>query len=198
MQPICLPLDQKKLYSNQFFYLLDQSAFQFPLVFILILIYTFMNSFTSLCLDELSHDALMLQHVQEVSFLFCFLNSLRLNESKFLWPLLNFPQPPPFLGGRRQPHVRPQKLSKGAVEGLVVDAFDHLSTEFHLSLCTWLTKNEGDLQQDHLRLQAMKRFQLVFYEPHPFKNRRIHKNQKTDVMHNIHPLDQGSHSVGYR
>jgi hypothetical protein len=156
----------------------------------------FMNSFTSLCLNELSRDALMLQHLHAITSLICFLNSLRLNEPKFLWPWSSFPQPPPFLEGRRRPHVRPQQLSQGAAEGLLLDAFDHLLTEFHLSLCPRPIKIEDDFQQDHLRLQAMMRSRLVFHGLIFFNN--THKDQKTDVLHHIHRLDQGNHLVACR
>jgi hypothetical protein len=87
-----------------------------------------MNIFTSICLDELFHDALMLQHLQAVRFLICILIFLRLNEPVLLWPWPNFQQPSPFLRGRCQPHVRPQQLSQGAAEGRHIAAFHHLPT----------------------------------------------------------------------
>jgi hypothetical protein len=120
-----------------------------------------MNILSSLCLDELSHHILILQHLQAVRFLICFLISLWLNEPKFLWPLPlplpSFPPPPPFLRGRRQPHVRPQQLSQGSAEGRLIAEFHYLPTEFQLSLRTRLIKIKDDLQQ------AIMWSRLVFY-----------------------------------
>jgi hypothetical protein len=159
---------------------------------------SFMNTFTRQCLDEFFNDAVMLQCLQKVRFLICFLNSLRLNESNVLWPS-PLPWQLPWHCHDQVSRSR-NSFSEDVVNlmfGLGNDRNEllngywltHLITfrQSFACLCVGGWSRSKMTSNLELRLEAMKRSRLVFYGPILFqqRSRTRRPEDRRAAQHNI-------------